>query len=314
MKALEALIAGELAQPVPPGAHALAELLREIFGPSLRAVLMYGSNLRLGNDREGVLDLYALVASYRSAYRSRALAIANRLLPPNVFYLETTVGSHVVRCKYAVLAVDDLPRLASPATSEPYFWARFSQPCALVYAADEHARDTVVTALAGAIVAFLRFGVPLATVPFDGRALWTGTWQATYAAEIRPERSDAAGAIYASSAERFEQATALALPYLPWPTIREIVGDRRCYRADVPAPERRRAARAWWLRRRRAKVLFLLRILRNGFIFEGGIDYILWKIQRHSGVGIDQTWRQKRHRWLALGAEVWRLYRVRAFR
>jgi len=319
MTALEALIREELARPVPEGARALAERLRARFGPTLRAVLMYGSNLREGDDREGVLDLYALVADYRGAYPSRALGaglltLANRLLPPNVFYLETTVGARVVRCKYAVLTLDDLARRTAPAAAEPYFWARFAQPCALVHAADERAHDAVATALAGAVLTFVRFGVPLVAAPFDARALWTQAWRETYAAEIRPERADAAAALYVRDAERFEKATALAVPLLPWAAAGEVADGRRRFRVDVPAPERRRAARAWRLRRRQAKALFLLRIMRNALIFEGGVDYVLWKIQRHSGVAVDQGWRRRRWRWLALGAEAWRLYRARAFR
>ncbi len=313
MTALEALIGQELARPVPQGAHALTDRVRAIYGSSVRAVLMYGSNLRQDDDREGLLDLYVFVAGYRSAYRNVALATANRLLPPNVFYLEVPVGVRVVRCKYAVLALDDLPRLTSPATAEPYFWARFAQPCALVYAADERARDAVATALAGAVATFVQFGVSFVGASFESQDLWTSAWQATYAAEIRPERSGAAAALYASNAERFERVTALAVPLLPWVVSSAVEGDRRHFRVDIPAPERRRALRAWWFRRRQAKVRFLLRIVRNALIFEGGVDYVLWKIQRHSGVTIDQAWREKRHRWLALGAEAWRLYRARAF-
>lgn len=312
--ALEQMIRQELAQPVPPGAHALADRLRERYGTALRAVLMYGSNLRQGDDHEGVLDLYALVTDYRSAYRNPALAVINRLLPPNVFYLEAELGRRVVRSKYAVLALDDLPRLTSARTSEPYFWARFAQPCALVYAADQQARDAVVKALAGAVDTFVRFGVPLAGVPFDSHDLWTITWRATYGAEIRPERPGAADALYASHAERFEHATALAVPALPWPSTAAVEEGRLRFRVDVAPRARRHAARAWRLRRLHAKGLFLLRILRNALIFEGGVDYALWKIQRHSGVAIDQAWRQQRHPLLALGAEAWRLYRARAFR
>ena len=55
-------------------------------------------------------------------------------------------------------------------------------------------------------------------------------------------------------------------------------------------------------------------MLRNGLIFEGGVDYVLWKIERHSGVAIDQAWRRRRYPLLALGQEAWRLYRARAFR
>jgi hypothetical protein len=171
-----------------------------------------------------------------------------------------------------------------------------------------------VTALAGAVETFVRFAVPFVASPFDGNALWTTAWQATYGAEIRPERVGAAAALYASNAERFEQATALAIPSLPWPAtpVTENSGVR--FHVDLPPPVRRRALRTWRLRRLQAKTFFLLRILRNALIFEGGVDYALWKIQRHSGVAIDQAWRQKRHPLLALGAEAWRLYRARAFR
>jgi hypothetical protein len=86
--ALRAHIERELMQPVPAGAHALAERLRERYGAALRGVLFYGSCLRRPDDHDGVLDLYALVTDYRGAYGASPLALINRLLPPNVFYLE----------------------------------------------------------------------------------------------------------------------------------------------------------------------------------------------------------------------------------
>lgn len=313
--ALERMVRAELAQPVPAGVQALTDRLRERYGDELRGVVLYGSCLRRGDDRDGVVDLYALVRSYRSAHRSAALATINRLLPPNVFYLEAELGQRVVRCKYAVLASDDLERLTSARTSEPYFWARFAQPCALVYAADDRAREAVVTAFAGAIATFVHFAVPLSGEAFDARELWTTGWRATYRAELRPERPQAAAlGLYDDDADRYERATALAVETLPWSVASVSEGDRARFRVALPPDQRWRAVGAWRLRRVHAKLLFLLRILRNALIFEGGIDYVLWKIQRHSGVEIDHTWRRKRHRYLALGAEAWRLYRARAFR
>ncbi len=315
LSALEEMIGRELDRPVPAGAHVLAERLRVRFGNALRAVLMYGSNLRQGDDREGVLDFYALVSSYPSAYPQQpVLAGINRLLPPNVFYLEAQSERYEVRCKYAVLALSDLSRLTSWLTPEPYFWARFAQPCALVWVADAEARETVVAGLAGAVATFVRFAVPFAGETFDARELWTSGWQATYGGEIRPERSGAAASFYARDAARFEEGTRLALPTLPWATTAIPEGDPQRFRAAMSMPERRRALRVWSRRRLRAKGLFLLRLLRNGLIFEGGVDYVLWKIQRHSGMAIDRDWRQKPYPLLALGAEAWRLYRAGAFR
>ena len=144
--------------------------------------------LRAGDDYDGVVDLYLLVDNYRAAYRNPLLALLNHLLPPNVFYLEVRAGARVVRAKYAVLSLPDLARGTSAQTFEPYFWARFAQPCALVYAADETVRRAVASALAEAIVTTVASGVPLVAPRFTSRELWTTTWRETYRAELRAER------------------------------------------------------------------------------------------------------------------------------
>ena len=309
------LLDDEVRQPVPPGATALVARLRERYGDALRAVVFYGSCLRRNEDQESLLDLYALVDDYRSVFQRRRLVWLNRLLPPNVFYLEVDSDGRTVRSKYAVLALRDLARLTSAATFEPYFWARFAQPCALVYAADAATRRTVVAALATAILTFVRRGVPLVAPRFDSRALWVTTWRATYRAELRSERPDVVETLYASAPDRYEQVTRLAVTALPYPVACMATADGAAvFEARLSAGVCRRARAVWSLRVAHAKVRFLLRLLRNGLIFEGGVDYVLWKIQRHSGVEIDRTWRQKRHPLLALGAEAWRLYRAGAFR
>ncbi len=48
--------------------------------------------------------------------------------------------------------------------------------------------------------------------------------------------------------------------------------------------------------------------------FEGGVDYILWKIERHSGVTVDIEPRLRRHPLLAMWILAWRLYRRGGFR
>ncbi|MGH7787329.1 MAG: hypothetical protein ACRERC_10715 [Candidatus Binatia bacterium] len=312
-EALRARIALELAQPVSPGAHAVVERLRERFGPALRGVLFYGSCLRRGDDREGVLDLYVLVDDYRSAYASRPLAVLNRLLPPNVFSLETRAADGVVRAKYAVLAQRDLARLTSTRTFEPYFWARFSQPCALVYAADESVRREVTAALASAVLTTVARAIPLVAPRFSSRELWLATWRTTYRAELRAERPGVVDMLWANAPGRYEAVTRLALEGLGHAVETDAeTSDLRCT-VDLSAAARRRARGLWHIRHAHGKTLFLLRILRNALIFEGGVDYVLWKIQRHSGVEVDRTWRQRRYPLLALGAQAWRLYRARAF-
>ena len=311
--ALRSLVAGELAQPVPAGAHALATEIRARHGSAVQAIVFYGSCLRKGDDQEGLLDLYALVDSYRSAYSRRWLAVVNRLLPPNVFYLQVTDAGRVIRCKYAVLALGDLRRVSSKATFEPYFWARFAQPCALVYAGSDAARRTVVDALATAVATFIARGIPLLPASFDARTLWTTALRATYRSELRAERPGAVEHLYGSAADRYETVTRLLLTPPAAPAQVTSTAENT-YKVRLSRTARYRARTAWGIRRWHGKALFLLRIGRNALTFENGVDYVLWKIQRHSGVAIDSNWRKSRHPLLALGAEAWRLYRAGAFR
>ena len=127
-----------------------------------------------------------------------------------------------------------------------------------------------------------------------------------------PLRSYAA--LLEGATERYTRVTQLALPALSWPASLAIVDGGSWIEARVPARERRAAPRQWRLRRIVGKSLFVLRLLRNGITFDGGLDYLAWKVERHSGVAVDPSWREGRFRLASLGAEVLRLYRRGAFR
>jgi hypothetical protein len=310
---LVAFVAEELARPVSAGALAVADGVRELYGEAVRGILFYGSCLRRSDD-EGVLDLYVFVDGYRSAYDSRWLALLNAVLPPNVFYFETRLGERTIRAKYAVLSLSDLARATSRRTFEPYFWARFAQPCALVYAADSAVAREVSEALAEAVVTFVEHGTVLVPERFTAAELWKTTLRETYRCEVRAERAVASVDLYLAAPERYAAVTRLAFGVLRDTVSPETAAGETRYVAVLPPWRRRAAPWVWRLRRVHGSVLFLLRLLRNGLIFEGGVDYVIWKIERHSGVEVDRSWRQRRFRLLGLGAELWRLYRRGAIR
>ena len=60
----------------------------------------------------------------------------NRLVPPNVYYVEAEHVGGKVRAKYALVSLGQLERLVGPATLNPYFWARFAQPTGLLWSRD----------------------------------------------------------------------------------------------------------------------------------------------------------------------------------
>src|SRR3954465_7849072 len=115
----------------------MAEAIAAHYPGAARAVLFYGSCLRERKLEGLMLDFYLIVSDYRAAYAKRWLAVANRLIPPNVFYFE----HDGLAAKYAVLSEADFHRLNGPETTSVSVWARFAQPSRLVWTADKGAGD-----------------------------------------------------------------------------------------------------------------------------------------------------------------------------
>ena len=70
----------------------------------------------------------------------------------------------------------------------------------------------------------------------------------------------------------------------------------------------------WPLRKAFGKVLSVLRLVKAAATFNDGFDYLLWKIERHSGIYIEPTPAQRKLP-LVLGWPLfWRLYRLGAFK
>lgn len=300
--------------PVFPPVQVLADRLRTVYGEAAAAILFYGSCLRAGDDRGGMVDLYVLVDSYRAAYPSRFLQVLNRLLPPNVFYLEVPHDGRTVRAKYAVLSLADFERGASRRWFHSYIWGRFAQPVAMVYARDRHTGERVCGALARAVVTFIRRVLPCAQSPFTADELWFKGLSLSYRAELRAERPEKLKGLVARYAPHYEAVTAAALPAVDLPVTVVARGGRARYTADIPRRTRFFCRQSWRLRFFQGKVLSVLRLLKSAFTFVGGVDYILWKVERHSGVRVDLPPRLRRRPLAAACVLAWRLYRQGGFR
>ncbi|RMF10667.1 MAG: hypothetical protein D6763_05150 [Alphaproteobacteria bacterium] len=291
---LEQFIAHEIATPVP-GIDALIDHIRGRFGDSVAAILFYGSCLRTGDFENKILDFYVLVDSYRAAYGSGWLALANRVVPPNVFYGETDGPSFRLRAKYAVLSVSHFHRLCGCRTFNSSVWVRFAQPTRLVYGRDPQAQSAVVRALASAVTTSLRSVVGLVGEPVTAERLWRELFRESYRVEFRAEGGTRARDIYNAARDRYEAITPLALSCVGY----EPAGDGRFQARTGQAANPRWQRIAWFLRTWQGKTLSVLRLVKATFTFDGGIDYLAWKIQRHSGVEITITPWQRRHPLLA---------------
>jgi hypothetical protein len=271
------------------------------------AVLMYGSYLR--GRRDTLLDFYVLLDDFADAIRSPWQRLANRMLPPNVYYQHVREDAGEARAKYATMTMAQFER-ALGGDFHPYFWARFTQPCALVYARDESSRQRVVQALESAVATFISAVAPLLPAAFSARELWQTGFGLTYGTELRAESGARIAELYETHAGYFD---ALCRGYARQPRaeVREMADGRfqRTHRTPT-----RRARREWLWRRWLGKLLSALRIVKAAGTFEDPLDYLLWKIQRHSGIYIEPTDRQRQHPLLFAWPLLWRLYRLGAFR
>ncbi|MGI9414124.1 MAG: hypothetical protein ACR2PM_10670 [Hyphomicrobiales bacterium] len=296
---LLSIVTARATAPVVPEVRALGDALHAKFGNAAEAVLAYGSSLRGTALDDTLIDLYVLVSSYEAAHGGRIERLANRLLPPNVYYLEHAFDGRTLRAKVAVVSLEQFEHKLSLATSNPYFWARFAQPCALVHARDDTARTRTLNALAAAVETMLA-NAPALGDAADARALWVAVLQATYRTELRPESVSRAGQIVDADRAYYEGLAESA----------------RGQSAISGAPRRGAASvrRLWWRRRLAGKLLTVARLIKAGFTFQGGADYIAWKISRHSGIEVTVTPWQRRHPILAALLLAPRLYFRGGFR
>ena len=123
--------------------------------------------------------------------------------------------------------------------------------------------------------------------------VWKTGFSQTYRAELRAERGDRSASIVDADPLRYRTFGDAAL---------RVVDPAR-------ALSRSEAERRWRSLRRRGKALSVLRLTKASFTFAGGVDYLAWKVSRHSGQAVEiRPW----HRRFPLAAAVVLLPRLLA--
>lgn len=299
-------VASQSSRIVPSDFSAFVEELKNRFGVSLDAVILYGSCLRSRNPADGVVDLYAIVDDYRHAYSSASLRRFNAWLPPNVFYMEVKHNGMMLRTKYAVISMADFERGIFN-RFHSYLWARFAQPVRIIFARDENHREHLHYLLAAAVARFLGEGIAtLGACEVDAETIWTRSLSLSYAAELRPEKENRARQLTHLNLGDFTRLTTCVAASMFG--MLELMPHSN-YRCRVSPWEQRRALRRWWLRRWQGRVLSVLRLSKAVFTFKNCLDYAAWKIQRHTGISIPVTPELQRHPLLRGSRLLWQLLR-----
>lgn len=286
--------------------------IRQKHGGSLLAILVYGSWLR--GKRDTMLDFYVLVDDYRTL-DSRWQGWMCSLLPPNVYHIHHQPGESAEahaesRAKYALLTLKRF-RNAMKDDFHSYFWARFAQPCEVLYVRDEDTRQTLDDAFACATKTFLARAVPAMGDQFSSNDLWTRGLALTYQCELRTESSKRGDSIYDFNPEYYDRA--LALFAATEPGLLAPYQDH-LFQNLSSTFKRKLCSFSWALRRVQGKFLSVLRLTKAAFTFNDALEYLLWKIRRHSGLYIEPTARQLKHPLIFAWPLLFKLYRQGAFR
>ena len=288
---LRQLIVAELDRPAGPEAEAIAARFRS--RPGVAAVLFYGAWLR---DRggEGPLDLYVLTDSNIAYHGIGVSALANRLLPPNVYH-EVAEGPPRVEAKVAVVTLKAFCARMRPEAIDTTFWARFAQPVALLWARSPADRERVVSALTRAVETAAWWAARFAPATAVPEEAWQALFTHTYGSELRVEGGQRARDLVAVAPERYLRLHTLLIE-------------------GAPVADRDAALRAWRRRRQIGKVRNVARLMKAAFTYQGGLAYALGKVERHSGRPVELRPWERRWPWLAAPIVLWRLWRERRLR
>lgn len=287
--ALAERIAARLSVPVDPAVADFARALGDAAGAV--AVLFYGSNLRTGS-LEGVLDFYLLLPGTQES-----------AIWPRVSYHEREADGMTLRAKVATMRLATFARAAGGELADTTIWARFVQPSALIWAADDAARADVIAAIVSAATTAARLAAALGPESGTAQDYWRALFRATYSAEFRVEKQGRENDILSVNAGHFEGLLPLALEAAGIaPGLQDTNLTPRL------TPGERAKVLAWWKRRRRlGKPLNLLRLVKASTTFEGAARYAAWKIERHTGMPVKLTPFRERYPLLAAPQVLWDL-------
>lgn len=293
---LAAHVRAALGRPVDPAVRHFAALLGQ--ETDACAVVFYGSNLRTGS-LDGVLDFYVLLPG----------AVETGLWP-RVSYRELAWQGTMLRAKIATMTLATFTAAAGGSLLDTTIWARFVQPSALAWQADDAVPGAVERAMADAAITAARLAAALGPQTGTEPEFWRALFRATYRAELRVERPGREDSILALNPDHFAGLLPMALDAAGIAYATE--ADR--LRVDLDPKERDRITR-WWRKRRLAgRPLNVIRLLRASATFDGAARYAAWKIERHTGIPVPLTPWRERHPVLAAPAIVWQLWRHRQHR
>ena len=302
-EALRAAVASRSLASAAPEAAAAARAVKSLGGDTVAAVLFFGSRqTRARPDLHSAWDFFVVTRGYAPFYRAlkragashrpaRLLAGLNAWLTPSQTSLSLSSPTGALRAKCAVVSLADLRRETSPRRRDHVILGRLFQPVAILHT-DDAVREAVLDALVDACRLTTSWVRPWLPERFTVEEYCLSLLRVSYGAEIRPEPvARRIETLWAAQRDQMLPVYAALLRDLAREgELVEAAPGAYALARPVPAAERRRlrAYFAW------SRVRATSRWAKHVVTFEGWLDYLLRKAERHSGQHIVLTPRERR--------------------
>lgn len=270
----------------------------------IAAILHYGSHLlgMAGADSEPDFFVvlrhphFALDGGWRDALLGRAL-------PPSLYHPLFLIDGINRRAKLCVVSGRQLQEETSAQAHDLYHLGRFSKPLALLYARDRAARRLVVEARASALEVLAPLA--LARIPrrFSLDEFLAALLGLSYLSEIRIAEP---GKIERLLASHHRSLTAEGRCLLDVLAAQRLVDIGASTHTHYAAADSRPRLEEWLIRSRRRA---LLRWPKYLITFEGWLDYLVAKLERHTGERLALSRRERRHPLLLAWPRLLQLHR-----
>jgi hypothetical protein len=207
--------------------------------------------------------------------------LLNRLLPPNVYYMETKLNDNILRAKYGIFTINQFKNMSSMNAFHPYLWARLVQPMMLVYVKDDEIKQEIIRSMFTAILTLITNVAPLAKNTFNLKEFWLKALSLTYSTEIRPEGKKNIVNIYNLNKEYLDYLGESILDKLPYP-IEKFSVKSNSYSIMISKHIKFINLLKWCLRIPYGKLLSVMRLLKSLFTFNNAFEYGFYKLSKHT--------------------------------
>jgi hypothetical protein len=302
---------------IPPEVRDIVLLLEEACGRNIVGVIFFGSRLVGTSPGESsAADLFVVVENYLLFYESIGsrlpaarhagiIAALNRMLPPNIIYLNDPGGMRA-GAKCFIVSESDLALGLSADSQDHFFRGRLAQRVHIVYARSDKDRRAMETRIDAARHLTLTW-VPLyLREPFNVMDYCRRMMEVSYAAEIRPEARSRVREVIDAQASFFRLVYARVLQT----GVRDgrLVAEGDMFRLAKKAGWRERWSASHFFRRSKARAT--LRWFKYMLTFDDWLDYIVRKIERRSGERIELTRAERRFPVILLWPKAFKLIRA----